>query len=378
MESLAPHILEYLSKWLSLEDYINLRATNRLFHGLKQAPTLSFNTYRQSTELYDEALRAQVRMRLDPDEVCDESMLFLARNGHAKEFIHTLTHKPSLMSAESKEKALKAIVASDFSPDIVEALVMDGEVDINCQVVFSIYDQEFDDCEQFVSTGMHWACVHGHEDLLDLLMSMESVDMQAADVDGQQAIHYAALGGHLSIVQRLARDNRVDMNAQTFRAWKGIHTAAASGHADVMEFFLKEAKADISSLTYSREQPIHCAVKGGSAKVLKLLLNHPNVDPCAQDAQGWESIHYAAKWGREEIMKMLLQDPRVDPNSATASCWQPSHIAAMNGRVNILKMLAMDGRVDLSACSSNGIRPICMAIISGCEETVEYLRGFGS
>jgi hypothetical protein len=141
MRGLPLEIMYEVTQWIPLLSYIALRSSTRKLHTLLEpVPTLRFSAYVESATHYNHLLFPDHRIRLAREDLNDKSFLFIASQGHVQEFKHILTTRSSrahLITPQAKETAFKEIVNLDHPPEMILALLKDGECDVNMPLAFS-------------------------------------------------------------------------------------------------------------------------------------------------------------------------------------------------------------------------------------------------
>jgi hypothetical protein len=132
---------------------------------LPEIQTARFHAYKQSNFALGDKLLGGCKMQLELDDVCVETMLYFASKGHSEEFIRILELRSMYISTEVKQKAFLLIIESDFGAEMIGALVRDGQADVNAHVQFVVE-------RDAKMRPLHWASLHGHAELLCLLLDV--------------------------------------------------------------------------------------------------------------------------------------------------------------------------------------------------------------
>lgn len=82
----------------------------------------------------------------------------------------------------------------------VKELLSAGVVDVNC------LDSELN------KAPIHFAAMHGHKDVLDVLLEDPEVDVNLLDGDGNSALHLATIAGHCECIELLLDSKGVKPN----------------------------------------------------------------------------------------------------------------------------------------------------------------------
>lgn len=214
-------------------------------------------------------------------EVCD---LFLA-NGADLESSTTLWSSLHVASYVGSEDVCAFLLerASKQLPNLAEFL-----------------DQESPDG----FTALHFACVGGHEKVVDLLLR-HGADHQAYTlVSSASPLHLAAKGGHLSSVELLILHG-AEIGCRDGKLRTPLHSAATFNHGRIVELLL-DSGADPEALDINGMPPFLMAVTHGSLDAVKMLLER-GANIKATDASLSSALHLAISYRKPEIVKLLLQ-----------------------------------------------------------------------
>jgi ankyrin repeat protein len=207
MLSLPAEICYDFSRYLNHRDYTRLRRTCKFLSRLDSIQYLYFQSYKDSAdsigndpELLSQALLSQIR--LDNQCLDDDSFLYMAINGHSAEFIRLFqTNACVNISTKAKDEAFIEIIENFNSKDMICELLRDGLVNatlsVTLAVPFSVIAEDEEDEELHNrGTALHWACINGYVDVVQLLLKYDNVDVSSKDNHDNAPIHYAADVGH--------------------------------------------------------------------------------------------------------------------------------------------------------------------------------------
>jgi Ankyrin repeats (many copies)/Ankyrin repeat len=222
-----------VTRWLEYTDYVKLRACSKWLSSLTESPTLVFEAYRKSIES-----TISRPIKLDLEYISEESLLFLASCGHVDQFNRALKLRSHIIPVSAKERALAEVILHDQSPEMVMTLLKDSSVNPAIKVSFMLKEH------LFVSNGsvLNWACMHGHVELVRLLLLDDRVDVNAKDEEGWHSLMFSIIcdNNQLEVLSVVLADPRTDFNSPDSEGWTPFHHAACRGSLKLVSLFLSE------------------------------------------------------------------------------------------------------------------------------------------
>ena len=104
--------------------------------------------------------------------------------------------------------------------------------------------------------------------------SLETLQLEASDADGQTALARAAFGGHVEVIQLLLQHRASTIAANKFGETP-LHLAAARGPAEVIEQIVHAAgPRAVSMRDHHGATSLHVAARAGHLPVLTSLLHN--------------------------------------------------------------------------------------------------------
>ncbi|OQR87919.1 ankyrin repeat domain-containing protein 50-like [Achlya hypogyna] len=184
---------------------------------------------------------------------------------------------------------------------------------------------------------LHAAAEAGHLQTFQKLM-IDGADMHAVDEDGATPLHVAAIRGHICVVQYLVEMVHMPVEATTSRGRTALHLAAENGHISLVKYLLAQG-SNINAVTTTHRTALHCAVAGHHIPIVKLLLEH---DAAIQpNASGNTMLHDAAKANMAELLQYLVTLPHLEPYATARNGHghTPLHVAAASGAIEVYVLL---------------------------------------
>jgi ankyrin repeat protein len=112
------------------------------------------------------------------------------------------------------------------------------------------------------STPVHYACVHGHLDVVKYLVErfgkVSTVD--ARDMLGVNALHYASNHGFLDIVAYLVEQWGAAVDARADDGWTPLHFACYENHLEVARYLVELWGAKVNAKAADGSTPLHKAI----------------------------------------------------------------------------------------------------------------------
>jgi len=218
-------------------------------------------------------------------------------------------------------------------------------------------------------TPLHLAAIQNYVTIVEILLAVENIDVDARDLSAETPLHMAARKGSTRIGRILVK-NRASLEAENFRGQRPLHVALESGHVTFAEF-LMESGANLKARTFTQATPLHVAAGKCKTSVVRSLVKR-GADVRACDIFGKVPLHCAAAEGKLENVKFLLRKCKdgvqlVDKEANTAL-----HLAARGGHIDVVKLLVAKGADTTNHNCYNRI-PLhvtkdaaCVAFLKGC------------
>ncbi|XP_066137418.1 ankyrin repeat and death domain-containing protein 1A-like isoform X1 [Euwallacea fornicatus] len=218
------------------------------------------------------------------------------------------------------------------------------------------------------------AARNNRAEVIDFLLdTLDDVQIDAVDADGQTALYHAAANGHVIIVKRL-----LEMGASLDKKNKenrtALHEAAQGGHEEVTQMLLVKDAA-MEARDHQGNTPLHIAVQHQQNRVVQVLLE-TGADTDGENQRGNTALHIAASLGSRGILECLLQHgaslavPNQSGNTAL-------HMACQATEVETVEMLINKG-ANLNCLNKRLQTPIHIAAEMGHTEICKLLLAAGA
>ncbi|KAH1005942.1 hypothetical protein HUJ04_006838 [Dendroctonus ponderosae] len=218
------------------------------------------------------------------------------------------------------------------------------------------------------------AARNNRAEVIDFLLdTLEDVQIDAVDGDGQTALFHAAANGHVSIVKRL-----IEMGASLDRKNKenksALHEACQGGHVEVTQMLLAR-EAAMEARDNQENTPLHVAVQHQQNQIVQILLDN-GADPDSENQKGNTPVHIAASLGSKGILNSLLQHGAslaVQNQSGNTAL----HMACQANEAETVEILINKG-ANLNCLNKRLQTPIHIAAEMGHTEICKLLLAAGA
>ncbi|XP_067661560.1 ankyrin repeat domain-containing protein 50-like [Haliotis asinina] len=198
---------------------------------------------------------------------------------------------------------------------------------------------------------LHIACQSGHTDVVQYLLSLNSLDINSRGWKKRTPVMLAAKGGHKEVIELLI-NHRADLSTIDKVGNNILHIACESGHIDVVQYLLSLDSLDINSRGWKKRTPVMLAAKGGHKEVIELLINH-RADLSVSGKGGDNILHIACESGHIDVVQYLLSLNSLDINSRGWKKRTPVMLAAKRGNRDVVKLL-VENEANLTLTDEDG------------------------
>ncbi len=257
-----------------------------------------------------------------------------------------------------------------------------------------------------IGAGLILFSAEGNLAMVEKLLEIEGINVNAVDRTLMTALHWAALKGHMEIVLLLLKKG-ADLHRNDESQWTPLHWSCDCPH-DQIAIFLMDEGACIHSTdrfqrtalhwlaSYGRQDlciafidrgaavnvediqqstPLSLACRGNHVNTVKALLTK-GADVHSRDHHQWSPLHWACEGDNSEILMVLLEKG-ADINAR--DLWQrtPLHWLCLYGRVEMAIMMIETG-ADINAIDCQQRTCLHMACAKNYEELAIVLIKLGA
>lgn len=164
-------------------------------------------------------------------------------------------------------------------------------------------------------TPLAMASVHGHPEVVELLLKLEQVDPNVKTSSGLTPLHLAVRHGNYSVVKALLTSRRVDANCRGSHGNTPLHMAIGNENKAILRLMIDNFKDRINfnATDRARYTAIHKAIRCEDLDVIKMLFDvgHDLIDVNAKDIDGWTALHHARFYKCVAVQQFLYTQEGV-------------------------------------------------------------------
>lgn len=311
-------------------------------------------------------------------------------------------------SSKGKSRTAGAAIATPKERQFIKACA-EGNTRVVEQTLFPGSNVSPNARDKFNRTGLMYAILNGHGRVLDRLLSLEDLAVDAADSAGDTAIHFAVRAGNITVLRRILRlrgspnvPNRLGSTPLHLAVESGkpelvavllkdahglavdlrgpdgmtpVHQAILAGQPDLLALLLRRSVQPMTPFGEGNVPPLHLAVSADSASCLTLLLEGVASATTARDRLGRTALHVAVMEDRPAMVSMLV-DRSADMLARDHLGRTPLHWACLLGRPECGQLVCSEGA--LGAVDDSGSTPLFLAAEAGRETMVGWMLDKGA
>ncbi|XP_048246402.1 ankyrin repeat domain-containing protein 50-like [Haliotis rufescens] len=346
--------VEMVQHVLSQEDiYINCRGQNG-------GTPLMFAAFGGHREVFD----LLVTKGADATLVCNKGNTILhvaCIGGHVEMVEHIMSQGIGDVNSQNQDGRTPLLLAAfGGHREVFDLLVRNGA---NASVVCNMGN-----------TILHVACIGGHVEMVEHIMSQGIGDVNSQNQDGRTPLLLAAFGGHREVFDLLVR-NGANASVVCNMGNTILHVACIGGHVEMVEHIMSQGIGDVNSQNQDGRTPLLLAAFGGHREVFDLLVrNGANASVVCN--MGNTILHVACIGGHVEMVEHIMSQGIGDVNSQNQDGRTPLLLAAFGGHREVFDLLVRNG-ANASVVCNKGNTILHVACIGGHVEMVEHIMSQG-
>jgi ankyrin repeat protein len=209
-------------------------------------------------------------------------------------------------------------------------------------------------------TPLHFAAMHGHTEIVSLLLKWAGIRVAPLDTKGLSPFDYSIQNGHLGVVKLLLEEGEpftlLNCDKQMTTLENLLHVAIQHGYTEIAVFLLNTLGLRTQPLTHTNTQfsnhqsrLLDLAARENRFKIIQYILKcQPEVDVndstqlAADPGLVASSLNFAALGGHREAARELLNHHNLDVNAKDNKKRTPLLCAMEQDKLGVVKALCSD------------------------------------
>jgi len=229
------------------------------------------------------------------------------------------------------------------------------------------------------STPLLVACLHGHLEVVKLLLSHPAIDVNCGNLDGVLPVHLAAGNGFSEILDLLLRHPTVDINKPDVDGATAFWKTAQEGKFNTLEMLLANQQVNVNQAwkgaTFTT--PIQQAARCGKGVVVQMLWDCPRLN---RKCMNWNVLHRACAAQDVALfyqgLALIDRQPEVLNQQDTCG-FTPLHFLAVNRCYEMLQALLQFPHLDSHLTDVCGRIPLWLATSERNLTAVKIMMVYG-
>lgn len=142
-------------------------------------------------------------------------------------------------------------------------------------------------------TPLHVAVLSGLLPYVEMILSMDGVDVNAVDLDGMTPLMLAVEYNYIGIIKRLLEINNIEADCVDSIGLTALGHAACNGHVEILKLLLERNDIDVNRIDEEEMTPILSAYESGEYECCLLLAKDERVDLTIRNEEGQTIAHLA-------------------------------------------------------------------------------------
>ena len=289
-------------------------------------------------------------------------LMYAAGNGK-DDVVKALINKGANVNATgiSGGTALRYAAMGGYST-IVQTLLSVPQIDIDAKATDGL-------------TALTIAAANGKHDVVKVLIDHRA-NVNTTDNADRTPLIYAAEKGDLNIVQALLSVPQIDIDAKASDGVTALSAAASNGKDDVVTALINKG-ANVNAINKSSCTPLMCAAEKGHLTTIRALLSAPQTDIHAKQINLQNALMVASYNGKHDVVKTLI-DHGADVNTPYNEGWTLLTHAAAAGHLTTVQALLNAAPTGIHVKKFNLTMALVCAATFGKHDVVRLLIEHGA
>jgi ankyrin repeat protein len=197
--------------------------------------------------------------------------------------------------------------------------------------------------------------------------------INARDGYGATALYIAAEKGHTNVVRVLVTTPSIDLNAQIPNGQTSLCIASHHGHSEVVSILVVQLGIELNAKTQTGATALFIASQNGHAEVVRILVARPGIELNTKTQTGATALFIASQQGHAEVVRILVAQPGIELNAKTQNGATALYVASQSGHAQVVSILVAQPGIELNVKAQNGANALLIASQQGHAEVMSIL-----
>ena len=255
----------------------------------------------------------------------DEHKKWVEVDFNVNHLFHTVFKPDLLLEHEERECALLHLVAYGNLGKVAGALSKIKEIDVNALETLSL------------STPLHIAAKFDSAEVIDALLEVGTINVNARNRVAQTPLHYAVLYKREKAIDALLKVKDIDVNLTNENSETPLHYAAQLGSKEAISALLEVKGINVNAKNKDSKTPLHLVAPWLFDKEALNILIKGGADVKAVDKNGNTLLHLVASHYCDEEVANALIENGADVNAVNKDGKTPRDLAKNDDIKELLK-----------------------------------------
>lgn len=234
----------------------------------------------------------------------------------------------SKKTVTKRDPALDSWFKASQNGDLIGIKNLAGLIDVNAT--------------HFHNTALIISSIKGHINVVEYLLTVPEININAKGCDGYTALIGAAATQRHDMVKLLLTSPHIDMNARDYNGYTALMFSVSRRNEQLLKILL-ESKAGIHGGVNINAQDalgrtaLMAACIYKDKNIVTLLLHSTKININIQDKNGYTALMWAVNEGDEEIVRLLLS--RQDIDITKKDTFGKTALDLASGKVNLISLI---------------------------------------